>query len=129
MVPRKALMSDKSLHGPQLMIFATRLSSGSLPLKVHRWPRTVISAAHKVVFIPKCSSTIFHSLYNLVEVLKVFPDKSTDSWIFGYGFWLTVFLNIHGSRSFDRNIVDVWLGHMRYFGLQNMGDIVMEYWY
>src|ERR1700678_994676 len=77
----------------------------------------------------KCSSAIFRSLYNLVEVLKVFPDKSTDSWIFGYGFWLTVFLNIHGSWSFDRNVVDVRLGHMQYFGLQNMGDVVVEYWY
>src|SRR3981189_1029929 len=52
-VPRKARTSDKLLQGPHFLIAATRDSSGILPSKVHRCPKTKISVTQRNNFGPE----------------------------------------------------------------------------
>src|ERR1700677_1932381 len=76
----------------------------------------------------KRSATILHTLYNAIHVFEVFPDKSTYSRVFGYGFECSVVPYIMRFRSFDRYVIDIWNGDMRNFGLQDIGDVIMKYW-
>ena len=75
----------------------------------------------------KSSTTILHALHNVIHVFKVFSDKSMYSGVFRNGFKGSNVLYVVRFGSFDRYIVDIENGDMWNFGLQDIGDIVVEY--
>jgi len=62
----------------------------------------------------------------VVEVLEVFPDKVADFWIVRYAFFGTVSKVVSPCWAVDRDVIDVRYHSVRYFGLQNVGNIVVE---
>jgi len=72
------------------------------------------------------AATILDVLDNVVKVLEVFPDKVADSWVVGYAFFETVGEVVSPSRTADQNIVDIRYCSIRYFRLQDVGNVVME---
>ena len=56
----------------------------------------------------------------------MFPDKSTDSWVFGGDFVATIGLPIVVFRTLDRYIVDIGDSDVGNFRLEDEVDIVME---
>ena len=73
------------------------------------------------------SSTVFHALYDSVEVLEMFPDEAANKWIFGNGFIRSVGLDIACRRTFQRNIVDIRNRNVHDFGLQDKRDVIVKY--
>jgi hypothetical protein len=75
----------------------------------------------------KRTAAVFDPLHNVIETLKVLPDKSTDAWVGGNALLGTVGKYIPPLGSSDRDVVDVRNCGVGDFGLEDMGDVVMEY--
>ena len=56
----------------------------------------------------------------------MFPDESTDSWIFGGDFVATIGLPIVVFRTLDWYVVDIGDSDVGNFGLEDEVDIVIE---
>ena len=56
----------------------------------------------------------------------MFPDESTDFWIFGGDFVATIGLLIVVFWTLDRYVIDIGDSDMGNFGLEDEVDIIME---
>ena len=72
------------------------------------------------------TATILHVLYNVVQSLEMFPDKPTNTWVFGNCFIQTVVQDVSRGRTVNWDIIDVRDGSVRNFGLKDVGDIFMK---
>ena len=63
---------------------------------------------------------------NTIEVLEVLPNESPDAGVLRYSFFFFIFLNVSSCWAMYWNIVNVRLCNMRNFGLNDVGDVVME---
>ena len=68
-------------------------------------------------------------LNDSIEVFEMFPDELTDAWVLWDCVENAVWSNIACLGSLDRNVVDVQNRNVRYFWLEDKGDIVVEDWY
>ena len=73
-------------------------------------------------------STVLDPLYHLVQALKVLPDELANSQVFGYTLVCSISQNVSLCRALDWHIVNVRHHNLRDFQLQDICDIVMEYW-
>jgi len=72
------------------------------------------------------ASAILDVLDDVVEVLKVFSDKVVHSWMVGYVFSSTVSEAVLACWAADQDVIDVRYCSVGYFGLQNMGNVIMK---
>ena len=66
-------------------------------------------------------------LNDVVEVLKMFPNKAPDAWIFWNCFFFAIVLRIACGRAAYGYVIDVRLSYVWYFGSKDVCDVVMEY--
>ena len=75
------------------------------------------------------SAAILHALNDSIEVFKMLPNKSTDAWVLWDCVESAIWSNVACLGSLDQNVVNVWDRNVRYFWLEDKGDVVMEDWY
>ena len=79
-------------------------------------------------FLPtKCCSIRLDTLDDLMNVLKVLPDKVTNARVLGDSLVETIREDVASVRSLDGDIISEGLGQVRDFRSKNVGDIALEY--
>jgi hypothetical protein len=73
------------------------------------------------------ASAIFDTLHNSIEVLEMFPDESADPRIVWDAFFGAVRKEILLRGASDRDVVDIRNSGVGDFGLEDAGDVVVEY--
>ena len=74
------------------------------------------------------STAILDSLDNTIEALEVFPNESANSQVLGYVLIGSVGQNVSLRGSADWNIINIRHRDFQYLRLENIGDVIMEYW-
>src|SRR4051794_34526786 len=68
----------------------------------------------------------FHSLHDPIDIVKVLPYKSTDSWVLCYRLVSSVGGLVTGLGSFNRYIIDEQGRNVRYFVSKYEGNIAVH---
>ena len=82
--------------------------------------------AHDRLLPIEGASMRFHSLHDPIDIVKVLPYKSTDSWVLCYRLVSSVGGLITGLGSFNRNVIDERGCDVRYFVSKYEGNIAVH---
>ena len=84
-------------------------------------------SADKQLLTGKSSSTIFHMLHYLINILEVFPNEAVNAAIFWNSLEDSIIILISRCRATNRYIVDIWNGIFWNFRLKDVSYIIVEY--
>ena len=85
------------------------------------------AGADKQLLTGKHSSTIFHTLYYLINILEVFPNEALNAAIFQNSLEDSVIVLISRCRAMNRYIINIWNSIFWNFRLKDVSYIIMKY--
>ena len=85
------------------------------------------ASAYKRLLTGKGSSTIFHSLHYLIDILKMLPNEAANSAILRNCLEGSIIVLIGRCGATNRHIIDIWNSIFWNFGLKDVGYIIMKY--
>ena len=74
----------------------------------------------------ECTAAVLHTLNDPIEISEMFPNESSDAWIFGNRLIRTVRLDVSCGWTFDWDIVNIQDRNIRDFRLKNERYVIME---
>ena len=85
------------------------------------------TSADKQLLTGKCSSTIFHTLNDSIDILEVLPNKVANAAIFQNSLEDSIIVLISRHGAVNRYIVDIWNSIFWNLGLKDVSYIVVKY--
>ena len=85
------------------------------------------ASADKRLLTGKCSSTIFHTLHNSIDILEVLPNEAANATIFQNSLEDSIIILISRCGAVNGYVVDIQYSISWDFRLKDMSYIVVKY--